>query len=150
MVVIIADPILITSRRAGRLNASDKPLGDQNPQGVVHRLQRDRPNFGPDDLGHAVGRNVGLTRYGPQYSQSLGRDLNAALAKELSWVADHAKRVAQILDRLQIWIDVACQGHGLSCLIEVVSWRLHSSGSSGNANPLQQQRVGIFSTWRSS
>ena len=37
-----------------------------------------------------VGRDVGLTRDRPQDRQSLGRDLNAALTKEISRVGGHA------------------------------------------------------------
>ena len=36
-----------------------------------------------------VGRDVGLTRDRPQDRQSLGRDLNAALTKEVSRVGGH-------------------------------------------------------------
>ena len=98
MVVVVADPILEASRRSGGLNAPDEAFGDQDAEGVVHRLERDGTDLGPDDLGHAVGRDVGLTRYCPQDSQSLGRDLNAALAKEVCRVGGHAKRVDQLLD----------------------------------------------------
>jgi hypothetical protein len=41
---------------------------------------------------------VGPTRYCPQDSQSLGRDLNTALPKEISRVSRHADRVDQLLD----------------------------------------------------
>jgi hypothetical protein len=98
MVVVVADPILVASRRSGRLNAPDQSFGDQDTKGVVHGLHRDGTNFGPDDLGHAVSRNVGLARDCPQDGQSLRRDLNAVLAKELSRVGVHAKRIDQLLD----------------------------------------------------
>ena len=65
MVVVVADPILEARRRSGGLNAPDQPLGDQQAERVVHRLQRDRADLGPDGLGHAVGRDVGLTRRPP-------------------------------------------------------------------------------------
>ena len=68
-----------SSNRAGLggLNAPDETLGDQDAEGVVHRLERDGTDLGPDSLGHRVGRDVGLTRYCLQDSQSLGRDLNS-------------------------------------------------------------------------
>jgi len=83
MVVVVADPILEASRCPGGLNAPDESFGDQKAKGVVHRLERDGTDLGPGDLGHAVGRNVGLTCDGPQDSQSLSRYLDAALTKEV-------------------------------------------------------------------
>ena len=59
MVVVVADAIFETSRRPGGLNAPDEAFGDQEAEGVVDRLERDRADLGPDDLSHAVGRNVG-------------------------------------------------------------------------------------------
>jgi hypothetical protein len=81
MVVVVADPILEASRRSGGLNAPDETLGDQDGERVVHRLQRDSTNLGPDGLGHGVSRDVGLTRHRVQDSQSLGRHLNTVLSK---------------------------------------------------------------------
>ena len=89
MVVVVADAILEASRRSGRLNAPDEALGDQDAERVVDRLQRDGADLGPDDLGHGVGRDVRLSRDRPQDGQSLGGDLNAALAKAARRVSDH-------------------------------------------------------------
>jgi hypothetical protein len=61
-------------------------------------LERDGPDPGPDDLGHFVGRDVGLTRYRPQDSQSLGRYLNTALPKEVSRVSGHTDMIDQTID----------------------------------------------------
>ena len=74
----------------GRLNAPDETFANQKTERVVHRLKRDRPNFAPDDLRHAVGRDVRLTRHRPKDSQSLRSDLNTALTKEISRVGGHA------------------------------------------------------------
>ena len=68
MMVVVAHPILEASRRAGRLNAPDQPLGDQDAQRVIHRLERDGADLGPHGLAYCVGRDVGLTRDGPQNS----------------------------------------------------------------------------------
>jgi hypothetical protein len=68
------------------LNAPDEPLGDQDSERVVHRLERDGTDLSPDGLGHGVGRDVWLTRDRLQDSQSLGRDLNTVLPKQLSRV----------------------------------------------------------------
>ena len=89
MVVVVADAILEARRRPGGLNAPDQALGDQQAQGVVHRLQRDGADLGPDDLGHGVGRDVRLTRDRPQDRQSLGRDLDAAFTKESCRIGRH-------------------------------------------------------------
>jgi len=64
MVVVVADAILETSGRPCGLNAPDEAFGDQQTQCVVHRLERDGADLDSDDLGHAVGRDVGLTRDG--------------------------------------------------------------------------------------
>ena len=90
--------VLEASRRPGGLNAPDQPFGDQDAEGVVHRLERDGADLGPDDLGHAVGRDVGLTRDRPQDGQALGRDLDAALTKEASRVGQHARSITQFFE----------------------------------------------------
>ena len=81
MVVVVADPRLEASRGAGRLDAPDESPADEDAKGVVHRLERDGPDLRPDDIGHGIGGNVGLTRDGAQDGQSLGSDLNATLTK---------------------------------------------------------------------
>ena len=83
MVVVVTDPILEASRRPGWLNAPDETRGDQEAKTVVDRLEGDGTDFGSDDLGHPLGRDVGLRRDRPQDSQSLSRDLNAVLTKEI-------------------------------------------------------------------
>ena len=98
MVVIVADPVLEARGRPGGLNAPEEPFGDQETEGVVHRLERDGPDLGPDGLGHAIGRDVGLASDRPEHRQSLCRHLDAALPKQISRVRDHTDRVNQILD----------------------------------------------------
>ena len=90
MMVVVSDAGLEASRRAGRLNAPDDAFTDQDAERVVHRLERDGPNLGPDGLGHGVGGDVGLTRDCPQDRQSLGRHLDTALPKEISRRSGHA------------------------------------------------------------
>ena len=102
MVVVVADAILEARRRSGGLNAPDEALGDQDAERVVHRLQRDGADLGPDGLGHGVGRDVGLTGDRPQHRQSLGRDLNAVLTKKVSRIGGHTNHtISQDLDRLK-------------------------------------------------
>ena len=98
MVMVVADPILEASRGSGGLNAPDQPLGDQDAEGVVHRLQRDGTDLGSYSLGHGIGRDVGLPRHRPQDSQTLSRHLDAALPKEVSRVSRHCGSIDQLFD----------------------------------------------------
>ena len=86
MVVVVADPILETGRGSSGLNATDKTRADEDAQRVVHRLERDGADFGPDGLANRVGGNVWLTGNRSQNRQSLRRDLNTVLTKEISRV----------------------------------------------------------------
>jgi hypothetical protein len=58
--VVVADPILEASRGSGRLNAPEQPFGYQDAKRVVHRLERDGADFGPDGFGHRIRRDVRL------------------------------------------------------------------------------------------
>jgi hypothetical protein len=98
MMMVVADAILEAGRRAGRLNAPDQAFGDQDAEGVVHRLQRDGADFSPDDLGHAVGRDVGLARDRLKDGQSLRRHLDTALPKEVGRVSGHGLRIDQFFE----------------------------------------------------
>jgi hypothetical protein len=60
MVMVIADTILETRRRARRLYASDELLGDENVEGIVDRLQRDRADLTANHHGYPIGRDVWL------------------------------------------------------------------------------------------
>jgi hypothetical protein len=88
--VVVANPILEPRRRSGRLDATDQPLGDQDAKGVVDRLERDGSDPGSDDFRDAIGGDVGLTRDRAEDRQSLGGDLDPALAKEGCRVRGHA------------------------------------------------------------
>jgi hypothetical protein len=98
MMVVIADTIFEASRRAGGLNAPQKAFGDQDCESVVHRLKRDGADLGPDDLGHLVGRDMGLPRDRAQHSQSLGGHLNTAFTKQRCRVPRHGDSLDQILE----------------------------------------------------
>jgi hypothetical protein len=106
MMVVIAYAIFEASRRSGGLNAPDESFGDQNAEGVVHRLERDSADLGSDRLGHAVGCHVRLTRDGTQHSQSLGSHLNAALPQELGRVS-HRNTISQLLELFKHWHDAS-------------------------------------------
>ena len=90
MVMVVTDPVFEARRRPGGLNAPDQALGDQQAKRVVHRLQRDGADFGPDDLGYGVGGDVRLTGYRSQHRQALCGDLDTALPKDVCRGTDHA------------------------------------------------------------
>ena len=94
MVVVVADPILEARRRSGGLDAPEQAFGDQDAEGVVHRLERDGTDFGPDGVGHGVGGDVGLAGNRAQDCQSLRSHLNAALPKEVSRVGGHGGMIS--------------------------------------------------------
>jgi len=98
MVVIVANAIFEPRRRPGRLNPPNQALGGKQRERVVHRLERDRSDLGPDDLGHAVRGDVGLPGNGSQHRQPLRRHLDAALPKEVRWVNYHLDKLDQILE----------------------------------------------------
>ena len=93
MVMVVADPIFETRGRPRRLNAAEEAFGNQEGERVVHRLKRYGADLGPDGFGHAVCRDVGLIRHDSPDRQSLGRDLDTALAKKFSWVGCQVRRV---------------------------------------------------------
>jgi hypothetical protein len=62
---------------------------------------RDDADLGPDGLGHAIGRDVGLSLYRAQDSQSLSRHLNTTLSKEVGRVRDHGNQDISILGSTQ-------------------------------------------------
>jgi hypothetical protein len=92
MVVVVPDPGFEASRRTGWLNTPDDPFNDQDAEGVVHRLERDRTDLRPDGLGYAIRGDMRLTRDRPQHSQPLGRNLKAVSTKELRGVSHHPRQ----------------------------------------------------------
>ena len=91
MVVVVANPILESSRRPGWLDAPDEPFGNQDAERVVHRLERDGTDLGPNGIGHAVSCDVRPTSNRPQHSQPLSRYLNTVLPEEVCRVNHHAR-----------------------------------------------------------
>jgi hypothetical protein len=76
MMVIVVHPILVTRRRARRLDAPDEPLVGQKAQGVMDGLTRHRPDIGPDQLLDLISCRVRLARHRPQDGQTLRRHLD--------------------------------------------------------------------------
>ena len=102
MMMVVADPILESCRRSGRLDAADQPLGDQQAEGVVDRLQGDGADLGPDGLGDAIGGDMGLTGHGTQDRNPLRGHLDAAFTQEDCRICRHRRRLAQILESINI------------------------------------------------
>ncbi len=98
MVVVVIDPALEEGGRPDGLNSSDESILDQDTEGVIHRLARNGTDVDLSDLGHAIGRDVGVSRYRPQHRQALGGDLDPALAKEVGRCEGHPKRLEQYLE----------------------------------------------------
>lgn len=63
MVMVVADPVLEARRRACRLDAPDELLANENVEGIVDRLQRDRSYFTANRLGYPISRDVWLACY---------------------------------------------------------------------------------------
>ena len=89
VVVVITDPILEPGWRAGGLDAANQAFGDQEVQRVVHRLERDGADLGPDDLGYSIGGDVGGAADCAEDRQTLSGDLNAPCAKERRLIRSH-------------------------------------------------------------
>ena len=90
VMVVVADTILVTSRRTGWLNTPDDALLGQDSQRVVHRLPRYGTDFGASLLGNVVRRAMWPIRHRPQHCQSLSRDLDAVFVKDLGEIVIHA------------------------------------------------------------
>jgi hypothetical protein len=82
MMVVVADTVFEEGRRPGWLDAADETFGYEHAERVVHRLERDRTDLGPDRFGDGIRRDVGPARDGPEDGEPLRRDLDAALTKE--------------------------------------------------------------------
>jgi hypothetical protein len=98
MMMVVADAVLEARRRSGGLNAPEETTRDQNREGVVHGLEGDGADLGPDDVRDRVRGDVRMTGDRAQDRQALGRDLYAVLAEELGRVGGHRHRLAQLFE----------------------------------------------------
>lgn len=97
MVMVVADAVLVTGWRACWLDTSDDPLIGEGSESVVHGLERDRADLGPDgrvDLGGGAVRSL---RHSAQNRQTLGRDLHTVPAQESSLIDEFPHRSAGTL-----------------------------------------------------
>jgi hypothetical protein len=81
VVVVIIDAILVASGRPYWLNSPDEALFDEDAEGVVDGLARDRADFISGHLGNVFGRDVRSTGHRSEDSQSLGRHLYSVLTQ---------------------------------------------------------------------
>jgi hypothetical protein len=91
--MIVANAIFETRRRSGRLDAPDQALGHQQAQRVVHRLQGDRTDLGPDNLGYGVGRDVRVCLLRSLDGQPLCGHVNPASTKQRRRFGHHTDDV---------------------------------------------------------
>jgi hypothetical protein len=89
MVMVVADARFEAGRGTGRLNAPDDAFANQDAQGVVHRLKRDRANLRSHRVGYAIGGDMRLGGHRPEHRQALRRDLKTVLTKKLRRLGDH-------------------------------------------------------------
>jgi hypothetical protein len=102
VVMIIADAIFKSGRQPRGLNAADEALGHQHAERIIDRLQRDSADFGPDELGNAVGSDMWLACHHAHDRQSLSRHLDAVFAKQGSGITDHVSRLLNSLNDSKI------------------------------------------------
>jgi hypothetical protein len=98
VVVIVANAIFEARRRTRRLYPPNQILAGEHRERVVHRLEGDGPDLGPDDLRDTVRGDVGLAGDGSQHRQPLRRHLDAALSKQVCRIDYHLDRLDQILE----------------------------------------------------
>lgn len=78
--MVVADAVLVASRRTGGLNAPQQAFVDQDAECVVDRLARDGADIVSGGLGDIVSGAVGAFRHGLEYGQPLRRHLHTMLA----------------------------------------------------------------------
>ena len=81
MVVVVADTVLISGRRAWGLDAAYQVLLDEGGERVVHRLTRYRAEDRPHGIGQFVCCCVGVGRYRAHRCQTLCGYLHAVLTQ---------------------------------------------------------------------
>ncbi len=101
MMVVVADAILETCRRASGLNAANEVLVDEHAQRVIHGLARDGANHGADVVGEVIGRRVRTHGEGAHDGQPLRSYLHSMRAKQLLYSVgrvNHESIQSPILD----------------------------------------------------
>ena len=102
--MVVADPAFVECRRSRGLNPPDQAVLSQDTEGVVHRLTRNRPDFGANGFGNAIRRAVRMARHRPQHGQSLGRNLHSTLTKQRGRIVNHDYTLRRNVDTVQTLI----------------------------------------------
>ena len=89
VVVVVADPTLVATCRARRLDAANQVLVDQNAERVIDRLPRDGAELGAHDVAQLVGCGMWVLRNDAHDRESLSGDLDAVLAQEFCCWFEH-------------------------------------------------------------
>jgi hypothetical protein len=133
MVVVVPDAVLVTRRRAGRLDAAQEACLRQGPEDVVYRLYRDRTDLAPDRLRYDVGGRVWRIGDRPENSQTLGRDAKTAMTKGRTRVGVHSLDLIQHWSELQSGLAKATRlGYQVRVLSDFATETIEANGVSIN------------------
>jgi hypothetical protein len=105
MVMVVADAIFESRGGSCGLDAAEEPMVDEQREGVVDRLERNRTDIRADPFGHAIRGDVRLTGDDAHDREPLRSDVNAALAQERGRVAVHPDTLDQDLELFKGLID---------------------------------------------
>lgn len=83
MMVVVANAVFVSSRRAGGLNPTDQTLVGEDGDRVVDRLPGDRADLVSHDLGQLLGGGMGASGDGLHDRKTLCRDLKPATSELL-------------------------------------------------------------------
>jgi hypothetical protein len=97
VVVVVADPILVSGGRSGGLDAADETLLDEGAECVVHGSARHRSDVGADAVGDLVCGRVGSVGYRAEHCETLRGDVEPAFAEQAGRVGVHGVILAQDL-----------------------------------------------------
>ena len=122
MVMVVADAALESRWRAGRPDAADHAVCDEQVQRVVDRLERDGADVAAHDLGDALCREVRLAGDGAQHGEAPRGDLDAAAAQQIAGVRATPNRTAD-LERFKTWRRFRAMGRRRVAVVDSSSQR---------------------------
>lgn len=82
MVVVVADPILVSGGGAGGLDAADQAFFGEKGNGIVNRLSGNRADLSANIFGDSIGGAVRSPGDRSQNGQTLGRYRKAVFAEK--------------------------------------------------------------------
>lgn len=83
VVMVVADSIFVPSNRPRGLDATDQALLDEDIEGVIDRLPRDRADLGAHGFGNVFGRGVRMCGNGLSDCKPLRGDMYAVITQQL-------------------------------------------------------------------